>query len=403
MSNDDQNTNGMQPKLRFPRFNGARDWQFKQLGELFTIGSGKDYRHLGLGNVPVYGTGGYMLSVDDYLYDGESVCIGRKGTIDKPLFLSGKFWTVDTLFFTHSFKACIPKFIFSIFQNIDWKKHNEAGGLPSLSKKVIEEIIVSIPELEEQHKIADCLTSVDDLIHAEGQKLEALKRYKKGLMQELFPAEGETLPKRRFPEFKDAPEWNLSSLGDVSSVSSGGTPSRTKSKYWNGNIPWVTTTLIDFNIITYANEFITDVGLKKSSAKEFPKGTILMAMYGQGKTRGKVAVLGIDAAINQACAAITLSKGMNEQFVFQSLAARYEEIRKISNSGGQENLSGELVKKIPLSYPDIESGEQQRIASFLISVDENISAQSRRMDALRAHKRGLMQGLFSTISEVQHG
>ena len=129
-----------------------------------------------------------MLLVDDFLYDGESVCIGRKGTINKPIYLTGKFWTVDTLFFTHSFKKCLPKFIFSIFQNIDWLKHNEAGGVPSLSKTNIEKIEVAVPQLLEQQKIAGCLISLDELIAAQARKVDALKTYKKGLMQQLFPS-----------------------------------------------------------------------------------------------------------------------------------------------------------------------------------------------------------------------
>ncbi|MDQ7084001.1 MAG: restriction endonuclease subunit S [Sulfurovum sp.] len=123
------------PKLRFDGFSG--EWDKKQINEILTIGSGRDYKKLSDGNIPVYGTGGYMLSVNNYLYDGESVCIGRKGTIDKPVFLKGKFWTVDTLFYTHSFKENIPKFIYSLFQKINWYKYNEASGVPSLSKVTI--------------------------------------------------------------------------------------------------------------------------------------------------------------------------------------------------------------------------------------------------------------------------
>ena len=100
------------PKLRFSEFSG--EWEEKHIENILKIGSGKDYKHLSNGNIPVYGTGGYMTSVSDYLYDGESVCIGRKGTIDKPVFLNGRFWTVDTLFYTHSFNDTIPKFVFSI-------------------------------------------------------------------------------------------------------------------------------------------------------------------------------------------------------------------------------------------------------------------------------------------------
>ncbi len=133
------------PKMRFPEFRGAEGWELKPFQKLFTIGSGRDYKYLSSGSVPVYGSGGYMLSVDDFLYDGDSVCIGRKGTINNPMFLSGKFWTVDTLFYTHSFQQCVPKFIYAIFQKIDWLKHNEAGGVPSLSKTIIEKIKTAVP------------------------------------------------------------------------------------------------------------------------------------------------------------------------------------------------------------------------------------------------------------------
>jgi type I restriction enzyme S subunit len=177
-----------QPRLRFPEFQVAGGWDVKPFQKLFTIGSGRDYKHLSGGNIPVYGSGGYMLLVDDFLYDGESVCIGRKGTINNPMFLTGKFWTVDTLFYTHSFRDCLPKFIYAIFQNIDWLKHNEAGGVPSLSKTIIEKIQTAVPGTVEQQKIADCLSSVDELIAAQVRKVEALKTHKKGLMQQLFPS-----------------------------------------------------------------------------------------------------------------------------------------------------------------------------------------------------------------------
>jgi len=175
------------PRLRFPEFREAGEWETKPFEELFIIGNGKDYKHLSNGEVPVYGSGGYMLSVNDHLHDGESVCIGRKGTINSPMFLTGKFWAVDTLFYTHSFTDCLPRFIYSIFQNVDWLKHNEAGGVPSLSKTNIGKIKVAVPKLKEQQKIADCLSSLDDLITAQAQKVEVLKTHKKGLMQQLFP------------------------------------------------------------------------------------------------------------------------------------------------------------------------------------------------------------------------
>lgn len=175
------------PKLRFPEFMDEGGWELKPLGKILSVGNGKDHKHLPNGDIPVYGSGGYMRRVNDYLYDGESVCIGRKGTIDKPVLLSGKFWTVDTLFYTHSYKNSLPKFVYAVFQNIAWLKHNEAGGVPSLSKTNIEKIEVAIPKENEQQKIADCLSFLDDLISAQTQKLEYLKFHKKGLMQQLFP------------------------------------------------------------------------------------------------------------------------------------------------------------------------------------------------------------------------
>ena len=185
---NEQGKRALIPKLRFPEFRDAGGWEIKPFAKLFSIGNGRDHKHLAPGDVPVYGSGGYMRSVDEYLYDGESVCIGRKGTINSPMFLTGKFWTVDTLFYTHSFNQCLPKFIFSIFQSIDWLKHNEAGGVPILSKTNIEKIETAIPSPAEQQRISDCLTSLDDLIAAQTQKLEALNAHKKALMQQLFPS-----------------------------------------------------------------------------------------------------------------------------------------------------------------------------------------------------------------------
>ena len=295
-------------------------------------------------------------------------------------------------------------FIYTLINSINFRALVEKTATGSTRKRIglddLKNLPMIVPKPEEQQKIADCLSSLDRLITAHTQEHEALKAHKKGLMQQLFPAEGETVPKLRFPEFRDAGEWKVSTIEEIGTVSSGGTPSRSKNDYWNGNIPWVTTTLIDFNIIALANESITSAGLHNSSAKIFPKNTILMAMYGQGKTRGKVAILGIAAAINQACAAITLKKGINTNFVFQNLAARYDEIRKISNQGGQENLSGTLIKNISFAYPDVKTKEQQKIADCLSSIDELIAAQAQKIESLNTHKKGLMQQLFPAAGEA---
>ena len=267
---------------------------------------------------------------------------------------------------------------------------------------ILKEKLISFPGFKtgEQQKIAECLSSVDELIAAQAPKLDALKTHKKGLMQQLFPREGETQPRLRFPEFQDAGEWVSDSLGSIFDTSSGGTPDRTKEEYWNGNIHWITTSLVNFNIITKADEFITDAGLSNSSAKLFPEGTILVAMYGQGKTRGQVAILGIKAATNQACAAILPRKDIDPRFVFLNLGSRYEEMRRLSNSGGQENLSQGLIQGLQFSYPkDVD--EQQRVADCLTTLDDLIAAQTQKLEAFKTHKKGLMQQLFPPPEEVE--
>lgn len=175
-------------KLRFKDENGTdyADWEEKKLGEVLKIGSGKDYKHLEKGNIPVFGTGGYMLSVNKFLYKGETVFIGRKGTIDKPFYFDGEFWTVDTLFYTHSFKNAIPKFIYCVFQQINWKLHNEASGVPSLSKSTIEKLKFDFPCVQEQQKIANFLSGIDDKIENTKQEINQMQSFKKGLLQQLF-------------------------------------------------------------------------------------------------------------------------------------------------------------------------------------------------------------------------
>ncbi|WP_395583537.1 restriction endonuclease subunit S [Bacteroides thetaiotaomicron] len=163
-----------------------KEWKSTKIGNVLSIGSGRDYKHLEDGNIPVYGTGGYMLSVDSYLYDGESVCIGRKGTINKPIFLKGKFWTVDTLFYAHTFRSITPRFCYYLFTTIDWLKYNEASGVPSLSKVTIENISISIPDLVTQKQICAVLDSMTDKLDIEQKSLDAYRAQKQYLLQQMF-------------------------------------------------------------------------------------------------------------------------------------------------------------------------------------------------------------------------
>ena len=173
------------PKIRFDGFTDA--WEQRKLEEVITVGNGMDYKHLSEGDIPVYGTGGYMLSVDKVLsYDKDAIGIGRKGTIDKPYVLKAPFWTVDTLFY------CIPKedysldFVYCIFQNVNWKEKDESTGVPSLSKVNINSTDVKVPALVEQEKIGVYFSQLDNLITLHQRKLEKLKQFKAAMLEKMF-------------------------------------------------------------------------------------------------------------------------------------------------------------------------------------------------------------------------
>ena len=293
-------------------------------------------------------------------------------------------------YFKQLFKS--SSFIKQLTRNIEGLRDGKM-----ISYKQFSEQLIPAPSPAEREKIADCLTSLDEVIAAQGRRVAALKVHKRGLMQRLFPREGETLPRLRFPEFRDAPEWNTKPLGEVFDTATGGTPDRATADYWNGDIPWITTSLLDFNIITEAEENISIKGLESSSAKFFPEGTVLVALYGQGKTRGKVALLGIKATTNQACAAILPQSDVLSAFTFLNLAGRYGEIRRLSNSGGQENLSQGLLQELPFAYPE-DLNEQQRIADCLTTLDNQVTTECKKLEVLKTHKQGLMQQLFPAPS-----
>jgi type I restriction enzyme S subunit len=389
MSN--MNDNKLVPKIRFPEFENEGKWKEKLFSQLFEFGNGKDYKHLSNGDIPVYGTGGKMLLVNDYLYDGESVCIGRKGTIDNPIFLTGKFWTVDTLFYTHSFVNCIPKFIYYVFQNINWYDYNEAGGVPSLSKTTISKIKALIPPvIDEQQKIATCLSSLDEVITAESQKLDLLKEHKKGLLQNLFPQEGKTVPKLRFKEFEDGGEWEETTLTQVADYKNG--------KAHEQDID----DSGDFIVVN--SKFISSDGeVKKSTNIAFcpaQKGDILMVLSDipNGKAIAKCFLVEEEDryTVNQRVCKIT-PRNLNSKILYY-LLNRNPYFLAFDDGVKQTNLRKEDVLNCPLMMPE-DHREQKKIAETLSSIDDLINAQSQKIEALKLHKKGLLQGLFPDINE----
>ena len=173
------------PEIRFAGFTDP--WEQRKLGEVANVCSGRDYKHLAEGPIPVYGTGGYMTSVSKALsYDEDAIGIGRKGTIDKPYRLQAPFWTVDTLFYAIPEASSDINFLLCSFLNVDWKSKDESTGLPSLSKRAINETEVLVPDNGEQRQIGAFFDRLDSLITLHQRKLELLRNIKKSMLDKMF-------------------------------------------------------------------------------------------------------------------------------------------------------------------------------------------------------------------------
>ena len=187
-------------------------------------------------------------------------------------------------------------------------------------------------------------------------------------------------------------QWGLPQIKDIASISSGSTPNRNNSEYWNGNIAWVTTGELSRGHVNHTSELITVKAVKETKMRIYPQGTLLMAMYGQGKTRGTVAILEIDAAVNQACAAITVKDGKSK-FLFYQLKNSYQDIRKLSNTGNQENLNADIIKTYQVPWAPDE--EQERISTILTTQDKVIELKEKQLTGKQRQKKYLMQQLLT--------
>lgn len=381
-----------QPELRFPEFKG--DWKDKKIKDVLSIGSGKDYKHLEKGTIPVYGTGGFMTSVDDYLYEGDSVCIGRKGTINKPLLLKGKFWTVDTLFFTHSFDGILPRFAFLLFQKIDWLKYNEASGVPSLSKTTIEEINIKIPPFHEQDKIASFFVSVDERIDRLIQKKEKLELYKKRVMQQIFNQEIRFKTDRGtdFPEWK---EWMLSEIGDTYN----GLTGKSKVDFGFGK-PYIQYMQIFSNSKIDIRQFgLVDIS-ENDNQNKAQKGDVFFTTSSETPNEiGTASVLLEDVEevyLNSFCFGFRPNSILElipefAQFLFRSGQVRRKIIR-LAQGSTRYNMSKVEFMKQTIMLPTPE--EQLKIASFLSAIDNKIENANSQVDYIKKWKKGLLQQMF---------
>lgn len=404
------------PRLRFPEFRSTGEWKIITLSKLaskITVRNQENLINRVLTNSAAEGVvdqsdyfnrevanpnnleNYFVIDEGDYVYNPRISVTAPVGPVSKnkvgrgvmsPLYTVFKFENPNNDFYEQYFKTNLWHAYLKSVSNTG-ARHDRM----SISNGNFMRMPLPYPSEGEQQKIAECLSTLDGLINAEDKKLEALKAYKKGLMQKLFPAEGETVPEWRFPEFRDNGEWERNTIGRSCVSFSGGTPDTSNKAYYNGSIPFIRSGEINKNSTEL---FITEEGFDNSAAKMVRKGDILVALYGANS--GEVSLSKIEGAINQAI--LCLQHEINNAFVYQYLFHKKNWITTTYIQGGQGNLSGEIVKSIELYFPKPE--EQQKIADCLSALDVRITAQAEKIEALQAHKKGLMQGLFPSIEEV---
>ena len=375
------------PKIRFKGY--QEDWEQRKLSDVVNIGSGMDYKHLGEGNIPVYGTGGYMCSVDKALSnDKDAIGIGRKGTIDKPYLLRAPFWTVDTLFY------CIPKedydldFTSCLFQNVDWKKKDESTGVPSLSKLIISNVETDTPTFDEQIKIGEYFSNLDHLITLHQRKCEEMKTLKKYMLQKMFPQNGQSVPQIRFSGFTE--DWEQRKLGDVFEQTSNlVNPKEDEIELWSLTVEDGLTKKSD----RYNREFLVK---KDDNFKEVRPGDIVYNPMNM--TLGAVGYNGMAKSVAVSGYYTTMVTKENYDTYYINTWLKSPQAIQLYRT----YATGSLIEKqrvqfptlsiIPVAFPKYE--EQTKIGSYFDSLDNLITLHQRKCDELQELKKYMLQNMF---------
>ena len=249
-----------------------------------------------------------------------------------------------------------------------------------ISKSIISNIEIILPSYDVQCTQTQNLKKIDNLIYLRKKVIKEYQLLVKSRFNEMFGDFYTTL----FPKYK---------IGEKFELSSGSTPSRDNKLYWDsGTINWVKTTEVINKEITETEEKITEFALENTSLKLFPVNTILIAMYGQGQTRGRSAILKVESTSNQACGAIFPNKIDNPVFIWHQLMLRYSELRELGRGGNQPNLNGQLIKNFELIFPPLSL--QNEFADFVAQVDKSQLAIQKSLEELETLKKSLMQEYF---------
>jgi len=361
------------PKLRFKEFNS--EYQKYKIGDTLKVKSGKDQKSIECinGTYPILGTGGQIGTTNSFLYDKPSVLIGRKGTINKPQYMTTPFWTVDTLFYTDIKEEFNTKYIFYAFQNINWKKYDESTGVPSLSCKTIEEILYYIPNKDEQDKISTFITLLDKKIELQQRKIETLKIYKKGLVQKLINS-------------NNCEEKRISEFG---TIITGTTPSKLIQSYWhNGTIVWVTPSdITESKDIYNSHDMLTPDGLK--AGRFVPAGSILITCIA---SIGKNAILKVDGSCNQQINAIIPNKNFNADYLYYLFELKKDYLQSTAGTSATSIINKTSFEKLVFKIHNIE--QQNEYSKILNCLESKIETEKHKFKKLTLLKKSLLQQMF---------
>ncbi len=280
---------------------------------------------------------------------------------------------------------------------------------PNISAKDLGDIDIMLAPFKEQNRIADKLDSVLGKVETAQVRLDKIPTILKRFRQSVLAAatSGELTKDWREENGIDLSRWKNSNIGELAEVKTGSTPLKSnKEFYLNGTVPWLTSTVTGQNLVTKAEKFVTTKAVEECRLKVFPSGTLLVAMYGEGKTRGQVTELGIEATINQACAAVLVDQSKaNNNFIKLSIISNYEKTRLMAEGGAQPNLNLSKVRAISVNLPS--DGEQLEIVRIVTELFSNIELVEKQYKEakLRVEKvtqsilaRAFSGKLFSPIS-----
>ena len=390
--------NNKTPSIRFKGF--IDPWEQRKFSDVIDIGSGMDYKYLGEGNIPVYGTGGYMLSVNKALsYDKDAIGIGRKGTIDKPYILRAPFWTVDTLFY------CIPKehnnldFINCIFQNVDWKKKDESTGVPSLSKVIINNVETAIPTFDEQQKIGAYFSELDNLITLHQRKYDKLQNIKKSMLEKMFPKNGSNVPEIRFSGFTDP--WEQRKLGDVIEKLTGGA-SIAPDDYVDVGYRTIPKGAVNSSGVADMSgcKNVSEIFFKKNISSKTSSGelvTSLRDLVPTAPNMGRIVrICGKteDFLMPQGVYSIIVKEKNSEDFLIAySNSPEYRKIIMAEKNGStQVHIRNGEFLNIDIPLPPYE--EQMKIGEYFKTLDNLITLHQRELEKLQNIKKSMLEKMF---------